>query len=154
MAVHYHGNKENTSWTTLTSCSRTDSQTPQSPGWQSNLFADVVHVPAQVVAQARKPAYMLRPQFVLFGDSLTQKASDPQGGWAAALAHNYQRKARLCLSVICCITWHFSIVVSSQTKAAPANRWTWSTEDTLVTIHDGPNTSLRKSSLQPSPEST
>ncbi|KAL3150638.1 hypothetical protein ABBQ32_000440 [Trebouxia sp. C0010 RCD-2024] len=35
---------------------------------------------------------MLRPQFVLFGDSLTQKATDPQGGWAAALAHNYQRK--------------------------------------------------------------
>ena len=33
-----------------------------------------------------------RPEFVLFGDSLTQKASDPEGGWAAALAHNYQRK--------------------------------------------------------------
>lgn len=37
---------------------------------------------------------MLRPQFVLFGDSLTQKACDPDGGWAAGLAHKYQRKAR------------------------------------------------------------
>jgi len=35
---------------------------------------------------------MQRPEFVLFGDSLTQKASDSEGGWAAALAHNYQRK--------------------------------------------------------------
>ena len=35
---------------------------------------------------------MQRPKFALFGDSLTQKASDPQGGWAAALAHGYQRK--------------------------------------------------------------
>ena len=37
---------------------------------------------------------MLRPRFVLFGDSLTQKACDPDGGWAAGLAHKYQRKAR------------------------------------------------------------
>lgn len=36
---------------------------------------------------------MLRPQFVLFGDSLTQKACDPDGGWAAGLANKYQRKA-------------------------------------------------------------
>ncbi len=35
---------------------------------------------------------MQRPEFVLFGDSLTQKASDSEGGWAAALAHKYQRK--------------------------------------------------------------
>ena len=35
---------------------------------------------------------MQRPQFVLFGDSLTQKALDPDGGWAAAFAHDYQRK--------------------------------------------------------------
>ena len=39
---------------------------------------------------------MQRPEFVLFGDSLTQKASDPEGGWAAALAHNYQRKVGPC----------------------------------------------------------
>lgn len=35
---------------------------------------------------------MIRPQFVLFGDSLTQKACDPDGGWSAGLAHKYQRK--------------------------------------------------------------
>ena len=39
---------------------------------------------------------MQRPEFVLFGDSLTQKAFDPHEGWAAALAHKYQRKARQC----------------------------------------------------------
>ena len=42
-----------------------------------------------------------RPQFVLFGDSLTQKAFDPQGGWAAALAHNYQRKAKYYWTSVC-----------------------------------------------------
>lgn len=35
---------------------------------------------------------MFRPKFVTFGDSLTQKACDPSGGWAAGLAHTYQRK--------------------------------------------------------------
>ncbi|KAK9915119.1 hypothetical protein WJX75_004950 [Coccomyxa subellipsoidea] len=34
---------------------------------------------------------MLRPQFVLFGDSLTQKSFD-EGGWAGRLANEYQRK--------------------------------------------------------------
>ena len=35
---------------------------------------------------------MLRPQFHLFGDSLTQK-SFSVGGWGARLANSYQRKA-------------------------------------------------------------
>jgi lysophospholipase L1-like esterase len=34
---------------------------------------------------------MFRPQFVLFGDSITQK-SFQVGGWGAALTHAYQRK--------------------------------------------------------------
>lgn len=35
---------------------------------------------------------MFRPQFVLFGDSITQKSFSP-GGWGAAVADAYQRKA-------------------------------------------------------------
>ena len=35
---------------------------------------------------------MFRPQFLLFGDSITQK-SFAHGGWGAALANAYQRKA-------------------------------------------------------------
>lgn len=33
----------------------------------------------------------LRPQFVLFGDSITQKSFGP-GGWGGALADAYQRR--------------------------------------------------------------
>ena len=33
----------------------------------------------------------LRPQFVLFGDSITQRSFAP-GGWASALADAYQRR--------------------------------------------------------------
>lgn len=33
----------------------------------------------------------LRPQFVLFGDSITQRSFGP-GGWAAALADTYTRR--------------------------------------------------------------
>jgi lysophospholipase L1-like esterase len=33
----------------------------------------------------------LRPQFVLFGDSITQRAFSP-GGWASALADAYTRR--------------------------------------------------------------
>ena len=36
---------------------------------------------------------MLRPSFILFGDSLTQK-SFGEGGWGARLADAYQRKVR------------------------------------------------------------
>lgn len=36
---------------------------------------------------------MLRPSFVLFGDSLTQR-SFGEGGWGARLADAYQRKVR------------------------------------------------------------
>lgn len=34
-----------------------------------------------------------RPNFLLFGDSLTERSFDPSGGWGAALAHMYTRKA-------------------------------------------------------------
>ena len=87
-------------------------------GSQGVFAAGVVHVPAQVTAQTYKPAQMLRPQFVLFGDSITQKASDPQGGWAAALAHNYQRKARAVLSTSCRSTWHFDTCQQSDQSRA------------------------------------
>ena len=47
---------------------------------------------------------MLRPQFVLFGDSLTQRSFD-EGGWGARLASEYQRKVRsrhvLCGKMLC-----------------------------------------------------
>lgn len=36
---------------------------------------------------------MLRSQFILFGDSLTQKSFD-EGGWGGRLANEYQRKVR------------------------------------------------------------
>ena len=36
---------------------------------------------------------MLRPTFMLFGDSITQK-SFAEGGWGAHLANEYQRKVR------------------------------------------------------------
>ena len=36
---------------------------------------------------------MLRPSFVLFGDSITQRSFD-EGGWGARLASLYQRKVR------------------------------------------------------------
>lgn len=37
------------------------------------------------------PPAAMRPQFVLFGDSITQRGFAP-GGWAAALADRYQRR--------------------------------------------------------------
>lgn len=36
-------------------------------------------------------AIVMRPQFVLFGDSITEQSFRP-GGWAAALADTYSRK--------------------------------------------------------------
>lgn len=37
------------------------------------------------------PSYRMRPQIVLFGDSITEQ-SFRSGGWAAALADTYSRK--------------------------------------------------------------
>ncbi|XP_065030380.1 GDSL esterase/lipase At5g62930-like isoform X2 [Musa acuminata AAA Group] len=41
---------------------------------------------------AEEPMEKVRPQFVLFGDSITQQSFRP-GGWGAALADTYSRKA-------------------------------------------------------------
>jgi hypothetical protein len=51
---------------------------------------DTQHCPNPDLGGARQ---MLRPSFVLFGDSLTQR-SFGEGGWGARLADAYQRKVR------------------------------------------------------------
>ncbi|KAI8466391.1 MAG: SGNH hydrolase-type esterase domain-containing protein [Monoraphidium minutum] len=48
--------------------------------------------PAPAMAN-EQPPILRRPAILLFGDSLTERSLDPQGGWGAALAHHYARKA-------------------------------------------------------------
>lgn len=38
------------------------------------------------------PPLLQRPRILLFGDSLTERSFDPEGGWGASLAHRYARK--------------------------------------------------------------
>ena len=38
------------------------------------------------------PSLIIRPTFLLFGDSLTQRSFSPEEGWGAALASAYCRK--------------------------------------------------------------
>ena len=42
--------------------------------------------------QTQHPGLIIRPAFVLFGDSLTQRSFSPDQGWGAALASAYCRK--------------------------------------------------------------
>ncbi len=46
-----------------------------------------------VTTVSRSGGTMLRPQFVLFGDSITQHGFS-EGGWCARLANEYSRKVR------------------------------------------------------------
>lgn len=55
----------------------------------------VLHA-GQQQAQQRVHNAMHRPQFILFGDSITQHSFD-EGGWGARLASHYQRKADIVL---------------------------------------------------------
>lgn len=43
------------------------------------------------------PSLIIRPTFLLFGDSLTQRSFSPEEGWGAALASAYCRKADVLL---------------------------------------------------------
>ena len=45
--------------------------------------------PANMSLVALKPG--TRPEFLLFGDSLTQRSFE-EGGWGASLTHHYARK--------------------------------------------------------------
>ena len=48
-----------------------------------------------VAAKLRRPKMGLRrPRIVIFGDSITQRAGSPAGGWGSRLSDEYQRKAR------------------------------------------------------------
>lgn len=40
------------------------------------------------------PPILHRPAVLLFGDSLTERSLDPEGGWGAVLAHYLARKVR------------------------------------------------------------
>lgn len=40
-----------------------------------------------------QPEVLRRPVVLLFGDSLTERCFEPDGGWGAALAHHFGRKA-------------------------------------------------------------
>ena len=51
-----------------------------------------------VTAVSRSGGTMLRPQFVLFGDSITQHGFS-EGGWCARLANDYSRKVRMLVAV-------------------------------------------------------
>eukprot|EP00879_Flechtneria_rotunda_P013486 GHRR01014080.1.p1 GENE.GHRR01014080.1~~GHRR01014080.1.p1 ORF type:complete len:266 (+),score=96.95 GHRR01014080.1:354-1151(+) len=39
-----------------------------------------------------QPPSLTRPVALLFGDSLTERSLDPEGGWGAALGHHFARK--------------------------------------------------------------
>ena len=49
------------------------------------------------------PEVMQRPIGLLFGDSLTERSMDSDGGWGAALYHHFSRKvwdhASICISI-------------------------------------------------------
>lgn len=49
---------------------------------------------------------MSRPEFVLFGDSLTQQSFE-SGGWGAALADAYSRRVLSLLK-----SWHWSLATT------------------------------------------
>lgn len=44
------------------------------------------------MANDQRPV-LVRPAILLFGDSLTERSLDPAGGWGAAMAHHFGRKA-------------------------------------------------------------
>uniref|UniRef100_A0A383VB09 SGNH hydrolase-type esterase domain-containing protein n=1 Tax=Tetradesmus obliquus TaxID=3088 RepID=A0A383VB09_TETOB len=48
--------------------------------------------PLQVPMANEQPPCLVRPVALLFGDSLTERSMDPDGGWGAALAHHFARK--------------------------------------------------------------
>ena len=54
------------------------------------------HSPTEIIAAAAgsrmSGAVFLRPRFLLFGDSLTERSLSGERGWAASLAHTYFRK--------------------------------------------------------------
>lgn len=52
------------------------------------------YLPVKESKRLALPAMDLRPRFVLFGDSLSQRSFEP-GGWGAALQNRYARKVRL-----------------------------------------------------------
>jgi lysophospholipase L1-like esterase len=39
-----------------------------------------------------QPPVLARPAVLLFGDSLTERSLDPEGGWGAVVAHHFARK--------------------------------------------------------------
>ena len=47
----------------------------------------------------------VRPAFVLFGDSLTQRSYE-EGGWGASMTHHYARKVDLGLTIYPCLLQH------------------------------------------------
>lgn len=42
---------------------------------------------------SKRPPSLTRPAILLFGDSLTERSMEPEGGWGAALAFHYTQKA-------------------------------------------------------------
>eukprot|EP00775_Hariotina_reticulata_P015398 gene15398-biopygen16972 len=48
--------------------------------------------PLSIPMANQQPPCLERPVVLLFGDSLTERSFDPEGGWGASLAHHYVRK--------------------------------------------------------------
>jgi hypothetical protein len=51
-------------------------------------------VPESMAATNVNARALHRPVVLLFGDSLTERSMDPEGGWGATLAHFFARKVR------------------------------------------------------------
>lgn len=65
-------------------------------GWLLSTLLNLVwhpacYLPEREAKQSAVPEMDLRPRFVLFGDSLSQRSSET-GGWGAALQDKYARK--------------------------------------------------------------
>jgi hypothetical protein len=58
----------------------------------SNAFLSRVY--SSVPMASPQQALLHRPVVLLFGDSLTERSMEPAGGWGAAVAHHFARKAR------------------------------------------------------------
>jgi len=84
------------------------------------------------------PTLPLRPRFLLVGDSITQQAFNPAGGWGARLADAYARRADVVLRGYSGYTSHHALTVLAD-RLFPQAGGSASDPPSLVTLWFGAN---------------
>jgi hypothetical protein len=79
-------------------------------------------VRAQMAAATPSDPVLYRPLLLLFGDSLTERSMDPDGGWGATLAHHFARKVRAPPRGSWGRTWELGPRRAGQAPARPPDR--------------------------------